>query len=208
MADYASFEAECLVDGGGEVANHAAGAGGVGDNGEKWAEHHWPVLGVCGQFPAALRPVPFREGERSGLVLVDEPREFFALTRRPDGTGGDGDGAWRCEAARLTDVHGWTGAVVVGPYPITVGGMGGYQGWLRFQEPGENELVGLLWVGHAVGERVTVAYWSTEYETAGYAARYRQILDGLRWTAMADEGQHPWDESARDQSMSSWSRKT
>jgi len=152
-----------------------------------WVDRHWPALGLRGRFPPSLCPVPSREGQRRGLVLTnarDAPWEFLVLMRVPGGAVGGADEAWRGAAARLMAASDGGGAVVIGPYPVMLDGMRGRQGWLRFSDRGGRELVGLLWVGRMWGDRVTVAYGGEGYREPRFAARYRRLLDGMRWTAV------------------------
>jgi hypothetical protein len=154
---------------------------------DAWVDHHWPSLGVRGRFPPSLRAVPSRVRARHGLILAstwEDEREFLALTRLAGSAGGAMAEAWHGAADQLTAIPGWEGTVVVGPYPVALDRVPGQQGWLRFRHRDGRELVGLLWVGWVDGDRVTVAYGGAGYREPRFAARYRDILDGLRWTAV------------------------
>jgi hypothetical protein len=151
---------------------------------DAWIEHCWPDLSIRGRFPPFLYPIPFREGDRRGLFLAsdrDDWREFVALSRLSGHMGEETTEAWRTEAERLTTAPNWIGVIVVGPYPVEIDGVKGEQGWLRFRDPRGQELMGLLWVGKVDDGRVMIAYWCEVARSRRFVARYRRILESIRW---------------------------
>jgi hypothetical protein len=160
---------------------------------EAWIDLHVPDFGIRARVPPGLHPLLSRDRNRRSLMLTSAPddwRQALVFTRVP-GIGGETAVAWRAEAKRLTSAPDRISAVETGPSQAGIDGVRGHEGWLRFRDADGDDLSGLLWVGQAAEERLTVAYWCAAWHEAErsrwFVGRYRWILASIRWLPLPPE---------------------